>query len=103
QITHYDHACVLLADLSGGRRILLDPGTYSNGFEALRDLDAVLITHDHPDHLDGDRLPGLLEANPAVKRGTVPDGVEVVAGEHAVIHPDLQGMANTGYLVEGVF
>ena len=52
QITHFGHACVLL---SGNSRVLLDPGTYSSGFEILHDLDAVLITHDHPDHRDPDR------------------------------------------------
>lgn len=100
QITHFGHACVLL---SGAKRVLLDPGTYSTGFEALRDLDTILITHEHPDHFDPDRLPALLDANPAAKLGEVPDGIEVVAGEHAVIHPDLPAMANTGYVVDGVF
>lgn len=99
-ITHFGHACVLV---SGQRRVLLDPGTYSTGFEALRDLDAVLVTHEHPDHQDADRLPDLLEANPGATVGTVPDGIEVVAGEHALIHPLLPGITNNGYLVDGVF
>ncbi|MFD1538958.1 MBL fold metallo-hydrolase [Nonomuraea guangzhouensis] len=98
QITHFGHACVLV---SGDRRLLLDPGTYATGFEDLRDLDAVLVTHEHPDHLDTDRIPALLAANPAVRVGDVPDGIETVEGEHAVIHPLLPGMANTGYLLDG--
>ena len=100
QITHFGHACVLL---SGTRRVLLDPGTYSTGFEALRDLDAVLITHEHHDHNDPDRLPALLDANPAVELDDLPDAIEVVDGEHAIIHPDLPPMENRGYLVDGVF
>lgn len=100
RITHFGHACVLL---SGARRVLLDPGAYSTGFETLRDLDAVLITHQHPDHYDTGRLPALLDANPAVKPDEVPNGIDVTDGEHAVIHPDLPSVANRGYLVEGVF
>ena len=33
-------------------------------FEDVRDLDAVLITHQHPDHVDPARLAALLAANP---------------------------------------
>ena len=29
------------------------------------DLDAVLVTHQHPDHLDPQNLPALLAANPS--------------------------------------
>jgi L-ascorbate metabolism protein UlaG (beta-lactamase superfamily) len=100
RITHFGHACVLL---SGEQTVLLDPGTYSTGFETLRDLDAILVTHEHPDHLDRDRLASLLAANPAVHLGALPDRTEVVTGQHAVIHPDLPGMANSGYLIDGVF
>ena len=61
QIIHYGHACVLVETESA--RLLIDPGTFSSGFEELTGLDAVLVTHQHPDHLDTDRLPALLAAN----------------------------------------
>src|SRR5277367_2154578 len=63
RITHYGHACVL-AELPDRTRVLFDPGTYSAGFEDLAGLDAVLVTHEHPDHFDAERLPRLVEANP---------------------------------------
>ena len=67
KITHYGHACVLL-EIEGPRttRILIDPGTYSTGFESLRNLDALLFTHAHPDHIDMNRVPALVGANPGI-------------------------------------
>jgi L-ascorbate metabolism protein UlaG (beta-lactamase superfamily) len=108
QITHYGHACVL-AELPDGTRILFDPGTYSAGFEDLTGLDAILITHEHPDHHDTGRLPRLAEANPGARVVTVADpGDSVTAGgtvarvrhgDHAVIHSDLPNVANNAYQV----
>jgi len=124
RITHYGHACVLV-ETAAGKRVLIDPGTDSIGFEGLRDLDLVLITHGHPDHLDPDRLPLLLELNPDAtvvhSPGAGPvlagvsttiarpgdklaiGGVEIVVtgGEHACLHPDLPESDNNGYLLDG--
>ncbi|MFD3702050.1 MBL fold metallo-hydrolase [Nocardia sp. NPDC058658] len=68
-ITHFGHACVLVEIPNAGTstRILFDPGTYSQGFEDLTDLDLILITHAHPDHLDAPRLAALMAANPAAE------------------------------------
>jgi len=61
RVTHLGHACLLveIADT----RVLIDPGSFSQGFEELRDLDVVVVTHQHADHLDQERLPALLRAN----------------------------------------
>jgi L-ascorbate metabolism protein UlaG (beta-lactamase superfamily) len=108
RITHYGHACVL-AELPDGTRVLFDPGTYSAGFEGLAGLDAVLVTHEHPDHLDAERLPHLVKANPDARVATAADAgesvtvggavVRVAHGEHAVVHPALPNMANNAYQV----
>ncbi|WP_020499253.1 MBL fold metallo-hydrolase [Sciscionella marina] len=123
-ITHYGHACVLLEVPASGRpvRILLDPGSYSPGFEDLRDLDLILITHTHPDHLDVDRIRALnthaelihspgastaLAGYPGPTRVAKPGdtleihgvGITVAGGQHACIHPDLPRMDNNGYLI----
>ena len=37
----------------------------SDAWHSLTDLDAVLVTHQHPDHLDPQNLPALVAANPA--------------------------------------
>jgi len=63
RITHLGHAAVLAE--TDGARILIDPGNISDAWHSLTDLDAVLVTHQHPDHLDPQNLPVLVAANPA--------------------------------------
>lgn len=111
RLTHYGHACVL-AELPDGTRILFDPGTYSADFEDLTGLDAVLVTHEHPDHCDAGRLPRLLGANPGARVVTIAEAddsvtvggavVRVRHGEHAVVHPALPNVANNAYQVDDV-
>lgn len=112
---------------TGSARLLFDPGVFSSGFEDVRDLDAILITHQHSDHLDEARLSALVEANPTAalvvdagsieitaKLGLAADQVRpgdnlplggaevaVVGGEHAVIHPEVPVPPNAGYVVDG--
>ena len=50
QLTHLGHSAVLVQ--TDGARILIDPGNFSDAWHGLTDLDAVLVTHRHPDHLD---------------------------------------------------
>jgi L-ascorbate metabolism protein UlaG (beta-lactamase superfamily) len=65
RITHLGHACLLVG--AGGRRILLDPGAFSPGIADLTGLDVILVTHQHADHADLQRLPALLEINPQAR------------------------------------
>lgn len=78
RVTHLGHACLLieLADT----RILVDPGSFSAGFEDLRDLDAVVVTHQHADHLDEDRLPTLLAANRQAAVYADPESADLLDG-----------------------
>lgn len=61
QITHLGHAAVFVE--TDDARILIDPGNFSDAWHSLTDLDAVLVTHQHPDHLDPENLPALLAKN----------------------------------------
>ena len=124
RVSKYGHSCLHIVD--GAASILIDPGTFSQGFETLSGLTAILITHQHPDHVDPKRLPGLLRANPGatlyadsgsvatlaelditatgVSNGEVLDvgtRVEVFAGDHAVVHRDVPVIPNASYFVGG--
>jgi L-ascorbate metabolism protein UlaG (beta-lactamase superfamily) len=76
RITHLGHAAVLVE--TDAARILIDPGNFSDGWHGLTDLDAVLITHQHPDHLDPQQVPALLAANPKVRVLAEPSTLELV-------------------------
>ena len=78
RVTHLGHACLLveIADT----RILVDPGSFSTGFESLRDLDAVVVTHQHADHLDEERLPDLLAFNRQAPVFADPESAELLDG-----------------------
>ncbi|GAB11876.1 hypothetical protein GOARA_090_00080 [Gordonia araii NBRC 100433] len=125
RITSFAHSC-FLADIDG-TRILFDPGNFSSGFESLTGLDAILITHQHPDHVDVARLPALVAANPDAARWADPATaaqlnadpeqgqwndahagqrfeigpltVRATGGRHAIIHPELPVIDNIAYLV----
>ncbi|MDF2145936.1 MBL fold metallo-hydrolase [Knoellia sp. p5-6-4] len=123
RLTHLGHACLLVEVADA--RLLIDPGIWSPRAFDQRDLSAVLITHQHPDHVDQERLPELLRANPAAalfadpgtarllrESGLDPEafeeGDEVGIGEarvagagqnHALIHDDIPRISNTGVRV----
>ncbi len=125
ELTKKSHACVRLE--KDGRTLVLDPGAFSEDDAALG-ADAVLVTHEHPDHFSEPHLRAALEANPAAEIWTLrsvaeqlsaafPGRVHTVGhgdtfsaagfdvqvhGElHAVIHPDLPRITNVGFLLDG--
>lgn len=123
RLTKFTHACVRLE--RDGAVLVIDPGAFTEP-AALDGADAVLITHEHMDHLDVDKLADALARRPAVTVHTHPevipklsalDGVvqPVSSGEefsaagfrvrayggwHAEIHPDIPRVPNLGFLVE---
>ncbi len=70
QIAKYLHSCLLFED--EGHRLLFDPGTISFAEgrvspEMFGDIDTVVITHSHPDHLDINALKQIAaRGNPTV-------------------------------------
>lgn len=48
-----------------GATILTDPGTFTTGQDIITGLDAILITHEHADHLHTESVARVLARNPA--------------------------------------
>lgn len=125
KVTKFGHCCLLVEEKSA--RILTDPGMFSSAQNELERVDAVLITHDHPDHLHMDSLKSVLAKNPTarvitnhgvgealareqiafelVEHGTTADikgvAVEGIGTLHALMHASLPQIPNTGYMVAG--
>jgi L-ascorbate metabolism protein UlaG (beta-lactamase superfamily) len=127
QMIKYTHACVRLVD--GDRSLLIDPGTWAEdvAFEGATD---VLVTHEHADHIDLERLVALHGRNPdlrvylpapaaalaseaapafapalnVVAVGDTFDAagfsVRAVGGKHAVIYDGIPDAANIGYVID---
>ena len=67
KITKYIHSCLLVEEK--GKRVLFDPGTYATEGNALdveymEQLDFLLLTHEHQDHLDISFVKNLAEKFP---------------------------------------
>ena len=126
RLTHLGHSAVLVE--TGDARVLIDPGNFSDDWHGLTDLDAILLTHSHPDHADPEHLPGLVRANPHAKvyvepsivlaeeAGKFPEVradalaageqvvvgdllVTAVGGQHAVIHRDIPLLGTVGFVL----
>jgi len=119
RITKFGHACVRIEH--DGRALVIDPGSFTER-EALDGATAVLVTHEHADHIDLDHLRATdapiftidavakqVDAAPEVRERVTVVGpgesfdaglpVTAVGEWHAVIHEELPRFYNSGYVV----
>lgn len=64
KMTRHFHSCIEIAE--SGTSVIVDPGSFDAPGN-LAEVDAVLITHIHPDHIDVDALANAREANPQLQ------------------------------------
>ncbi|HJP81348.1 MAG TPA: MBL fold metallo-hydrolase [Candidatus Saccharimonadales bacterium] len=118
QLTKFKHACFTVTkDI---HTVVVDPGAFSTDFVAPDNVVAVVITHEHMDHLDEKHLDALLERSPemevvahesitsklvkfrtrTVRAGDTLDiagfSLRFTGGEHATIRPGSAPIPNLG-------
>ena len=123
KITKLGHCCLLVEE--GGLRVLTDPGAYSTAQNDLTNIDLVIITHEHQDHLHIESLKIILKNNPDahvitnsavgkiltsenIAHEIVEDGENTTIGQldieghgkdHAYIYKTVSSVQNTGYFI----
>lgn len=123
KIKKIGHCCLVIE--TGGLRVMTDPGSFSSEQEQEKEIDIVLITHEHGDHLHIDSLKKVLNSNPEAVvytnsgvaklldeanipytllegRHTLTHGgvsLEAFDGAHEEIFEEIGQVQNTGYMI----
>jgi L-ascorbate metabolism protein UlaG (beta-lactamase superfamily) len=125
KIKKLGHCCLVIENK--GKRIMTDPGSYTVSEQELeRNIDLVVITHEHADHIHVDSLKNVLTNNlnaivvtntgvgklldeAGIKYQKLEDGnngdfagvhLEAHGDQHAEIYEDFGMVQNTGYLFD---
>lgn len=128
KITKLGHCALVLEDK--GIKILTDPGNFTiEAQEKVTNIDVILITHEHADHMHIDSVKALVKTNPGatvvsnasvakilgesgIPCTIVGDGqstqvkevsIEGFGKDHAEIYGQMGLVENTAYLVDGRF
>ncbi len=128
KITKLGHCCLLIEEKE--IKILTDPGAYSTDQIRVRNLNVILITHEHADHLHIDSLKTVLKNNPSAKvytnkgvakilekegikheilghkQSVLVEGSVLIEGfgeKHADLYTTIPVVPNTGYFIANKF
>lgn len=121
RLTKLEHAALILEQ--SGKRLFVDPGSFTTPITDAAGAAAIVITHEHADHWTPEQLRRILEANgdvpiyapqgvataaadfdvTVVQAGDVveagPFTLRFFGGTHAVIHSSIPVVDNLGVLV----
>jgi len=121
QLTKFKHACFTVT--KDMQTIVVDPGVFSTDFIAPDNVVAIIITHQHPDHLDPTKIQSILERSPnatiyahesasdhlqdvkisSVQAGDIvssgPFTLAFYGGQHAIIDASIPPIANLGVMI----
>lgn len=122
KLTKYQHACFTVE--KDGRLLVIDPGNFSTDFIAPDHVDAIVVTHQHPDHFDHNYIADIIDKNPDAiiigpqavtsqieafeSRSAAADdmiaigpfNLEFFGGEHTLIHESIPKIANLGVMID---
>lgn len=120
-IQKYAHACFSVT--KDDKTLVVDPGNWSPDFVTPTNIVAVVITHEHADHFDHDKLRAIAEQNPeailiahesitsqvtelATQSVTANDTISVgpftlsfLGGDHATVYEGFPHVTNLGVMI----
>ena len=121
RITKYEHACLVIEN--NGQNLIIDPGNISDDFIVPKNVVGVVLTHEHPDHIDPEKMKNILPDNPeavvvshagiintnnwphtqVVAAGDTfelgPFNLKFYGGKHELIHKKLPIVDNLGVMI----
>ncbi|HET6746772.1 MAG TPA: MBL fold metallo-hydrolase [Candidatus Saccharimonadales bacterium] len=120
-IVKYEHACFTVE--KDNALLVIDPGEFATDFIAPENVAAIVVTHEHSDHMDTEQLASIIDKNPeavifgpesvtskleslashTVTTGDViavgPFSLEFHGGHHATIHESIPVIQNLGVFI----
>lgn len=101
KITKFGHCCLLIEEK--GLRILTDPGSYSTAQNDVKNINVILITHEHADHIHIPSLKNCMQNNPKARIITnkgVSKLLDIEGIKYELIEHE-QNITIDGVLIEG--